>query len=697
MNSDVVPQKKFDTFEWIIGGSITLGVLGLYISTLAPTVLEADAGEFQFVPWLPGIAHPTGYPLYILLGWLWTHLVPVGEVAWRMNLLSAVFAAIAVGLTYVISRQLLDITLPDTPAPARRITAGVVATTFAVTPTFWSQAIIAEVYALHTLFVVVILWLALKFRGPSSHRSGKFLASTFGLGLTHHLTTILLLPALVLFLWAIRNSFANKKGEYNFVGQETLKQLIIYGLLFVAPILLYLYLPLIAPSTPYTTLTLSDTQTLTLYDNSPQGFFKHVTGSVFAGQLQPTAVGLERFHLAWQLLRQQVGWIGIILASLGVITLWQKRQSDLLLLTGVTFLAFVGFNLIYFIGDVFVLFIPAWLVICLWLGIGALGLTQWLVVSFVHRKMSPDQYLVFKRMQAQLGQRVQRIAISGLSLFFFGLPLTLVITQMFDINQNNNFATTRRWQEILAEPIPKSAILLSNDRNEIMPMWYYQYVEGRRPDLLGLFPLIVSDPEYTNIGRVLDQALASGRPVYFIKPMDGLELKANIAPKGTLFQAIGNNTRPSNPVNITLPEVSVPSSTGDNVKETVRLLGYDLSSTKIVPGDEITVTLYWQTVQELAIDYTSYVHLITENGQGVAQSDHRPGGDIYPSSYWQIGEILHDVHTFSVPPNISGGVYRLRVGMYYQPEPGVIEGMGNGTEIGSIAIRVAIDDDAKQS
>ena len=99
----------------------------------------------------------------------------------------------------------------------------------------------------------------------------------------------------------------------------------------------------------------------------------------------------------------------------------------------------------------------------------------------------------------------------------------------------------------------------------------------------------------------------------------------------------------------------------------------------------------------LAIDYTSYVHLISKEGQGIAQSDHRPGGDIYPSSYWQVGEVLRDVHTFSVPGDVSDGNYRLRVGMYYQPEPDVIEGMGNGTEIGIIAIRIAINDNAKQS
>ncbi|HXV44799.1 MAG TPA: DUF2723 domain-containing protein, partial [Anaerolineae bacterium] len=110
--------------DWAIGAGLVLSAFGLYISTLAPTVLEADGGEFQFVPWLPGIAHPTGYPLYVLLGWLWAHLLPVGEVAWRMNLLSAVLAAATVGLTYAVARQMLDATLPATPFSSRIAAAG---------------------------------------------------------------------------------------------------------------------------------------------------------------------------------------------------------------------------------------------------------------------------------------------------------------------------------------------------------------------------------------------------------------------------------------------------------------------------------------------------------------------------------------------------------------------------------------------
>lgn len=705
MKVSIQPQSR--VIDRAIGSGLALAAFGLYLATLAPTVLEADGGEFQFVPWLPGIAHPTGYPLYILLGWLWTHLLPIGEVAWRMNLLSAVLAAAAVGLTYTVARQMLDRTLHDTPLPARIIAAVMAAATFAVSHTFWSQALIAEVYALHALFVAALLGLALSyvFSNPGSIPSdaweisrfarndirSKLLALTLGLSLTHHRTIVLLLPALVLFLLTANRTPTQSLpllGGGQGGGPRSMvsgRFLLTHTALLVGPLLLYLYLPLIAPSTPYATLNLSETQRLVLYDNSWQGFWRHSMGSVFSGELKPGAAGLDRLELTWQLLRQQVGWVGVILALAGLMTLWQRRQGALLLLTGLSSVVFVAFNLIYFIGDVFVLFVPLWLFVCLWLGLGSLGLAHWLAQYFVQSKTgSVNSSPGFEAMEKRLGQRIYHFVTLSLAALGLLLPAVLLATRYPELDQSHNSAARERWQAILAEPLPEGAILLSNDRNEIMPLWYYQYVEGRRPDVLGLFPLIVPEPAYANVGRVLDQALASGRPVYLIKPMTGLEIKAGLSPAGSLFRATPHQAPPAHLLNLKLPEITLSAS--PSVTETITLLGYDLSPAKIHPGTAFTVTLHWQASQPLSLDYTSYVHLVNSNGQGLTQSDHRPGGDFYPSHYWQTGEIVRDPHLLTVPAAIPPGEYRLRVGMYDQPEPGVFKSMGTGVEIGTLLL-----------
>jgi hypothetical protein len=681
MSNHITNHKLAKWGDWVAGLVLTLIALLVYGFTLAPTVLPADAGEFQFVSWLPGIAHPTGYPLYTMLGWLWTHIFPIGQVAWRMNLLSAIFAAVAVGVTYGVARQLVNKTLPDTPLPARIVAALIAAATFAITPTFWSQAIIAEVYALHALLVVLILWLTLLTGTAADAASwpAKLLTLTFGLGLTHHRTTILLLPAVILFL--IISDRKNPSPSRPVAVK--IKLALIHAALFVVPLLLYLYLPLIAPTTPYANLSLSTTQTLTLYDNSFHGFWQHITGSVFAGELQPDAVGMARLALVWQLLLQQIGWIGLGLAMIGVITLTLRRQYDLLLLTGLAALSFVAFNLIYFIGDVFVLFIPVWLVMCLWIGVGSLGLAHWLAGIFVRQKTRPREGpATFARMERQLAQRVYRLLVVALlSIGLVGYVVALGVKNS-TVDQSDNTATRERWQDIMAESLPANAILMSNDRNEMMPMWYYQYVEQWRPDLIGLFPLIVTDPAYANVGRVLDEALASSRPVYFIKPMDGLSLKANLTPTGTLVLAQPVNPTPAHSVDLVLPEIAV----NEGQTETIKIWGYDGPAGPVKSGDVIDITLYWQPVQNLTANYSSFVHLINNNGQGITQSDHRPGGDFYPSSLWQPGEILRDQHSLILPDDLPAGTYQYQIGMYIQPDPGVIRGMGGGLEIGLLVV-----------
>jgi hypothetical protein len=96
--------------------------------------------------------------------------------------------------------------------------------------------------------------------------------------------------------------------------------------------------------------------------------------------------------------------------------------------------------------------------------------------------------------------------------------------------------------------------------------------------------------------------------------------------------------------------------------------------------------LYWQPVQPLSQDYTSYIHLIDDAGRGLSQSDQMPGGVFHPTRNWQVGELLHDRHTLVIPRDARPGLYRLRAGMYHQPEPGVILGMGD-VEIGLLAVK----------
>jgi hypothetical protein len=256
----------------------------------------------------------------------------------------------------------------------------------------------------------------------------------------------------------------------------------------------------------------------------------------------------------------------------------------------------------------------------------------------------------------------------------FALPLMLLLTRYPEVDQSRNTLAREAWQEILAADLPPNSILLSNDRNEIMPLWYYQYVEKRRPDWLGLFPLITTDPEVANIGRLLDQALAANRPVFLVKPMDGLQLKADLTPlkplpHAQLVAAAPAKLTPDRPLPLEFAGI-------------LTIIGYD----EALSDNQLTVTLYWQPqTGSIPVDYTSFVHLVDAGGNGLAQSDALPGGVYYPTSLWQPGETLRDQHRLTIPSTLPPGDYTLITGLYRLVN-GQIEPLGSPQTLGQITI-----------
>jgi len=688
----------------IIAITLALFSLALYAGTAAPTVLTADGGEFQFVPYIAGIAHPTGYPLYTMLGWLWSHVLPFGDVAYRMNLFSALWAAVAVTLLYITSIIFLHLVSPNIPQGTLYISALVATATFAVSQTFWSQAIMAEVYSLNAFFVILIFYLLLRWemaRGEEEVTDKTrqlatcllLVTFTYGLSLTHHRTMLLLAPAVVVFLWltgmetrptvaaGMETRPTATGGRMIHDGKFALKVLLV----LLLPLLLYLYIPWRAPFTPYLYLPLSADKELVLYQNTPRGFFNLVMGQMFRGELGYRTETLTRLRMAAGLLRDQFGLVGMALGLLGVLRLAFGRRWALLALTGLTYLANVVFTLVYFIGDIFVLFIPSYLVFALWLALGAATLGERVGEGIVRWKGTAMRYGPWEEGYQKMISGIRSMVSLATVIPLCILPLTLLSRNYPQIDQSHNYEIRDRWQEILAEPLPWRAILVSNDRDEIMPLWYYQFVDGRRPDLNGLFPRIVPEPTYENIVRLVDDILATGRPIYLIKEMPGLEIKYRFEPFGSLVKVVG-------PAVTKAPDHSQRVS----LSKEVLLIGYDqeprttndrncgIAVLSPRPGGELRVTLYWQTQGELEGIYSSFVHLVDEEGHRVAGSDQQPGGQFYPTDLWQLGEILRDEHVFTVPAETPPGRYRLLVGMYSYPS---LELLGESVFIGQIEIK----------
>jgi hypothetical protein len=220
-------------------------------------------------------------------------------------------------------------------------------------------------------------------------------------------------------------------------------------------------------------------------------------------------------------------------------------------------------------------------------------------------------------------------------------------------------------------------VLVSDDRNDIMPLWYLQYVEGRRPDLLGLFPLIT--PDQPTIGPVLDLALGTGRPVYLIKDMPGIEVKVEVTEETGIGAGLQRVWGPA-----VRGEPDHPRD--DRLADALMLAGYDRLPSNPAPGDVLQVDLYWQPLRPLARRYHTYVHLVDAGGQAIAQKDQQPGGVYYPTTLWQPGERLLDTHLLQVPAGAPPGVYHLVAGAYAFAPDGTLEPLGQPLDLGSLTI-----------
>ncbi len=623
----------------LIPCALALASFALYLCTLAPDVVDADGGELQFAAWNFGFVHPTGYPLYLILGGLFQHLVPIGNPAYRLNLFTALTAALAVATLYLAANEL-------TRARGAAILA---AASFALTRTFWYDASAAETYALHAFFIALLIYLALRWQSEPSARKLTAFCFAFGLALTHHRSIVLWVPAFALF-FAVSSFEFQVPRPTSHVSRFTHHRLpppasrLLPLAACLLPLLLYLYIPLRAPVSPYYTLALAPGREVILYDNSLAGFINYVLGRTFQSEIGWDAVSVARLAAFPQLLLDQFGVLGVALGFIGLGAMMWRREWVRLALLATGFIATILFASLYHIGDIFHYYIPAYLVWAIWIGMAV----AWMWSN---------------------GIRNTHYAIqSAYCVLWVGIVASQFVLNLPYADRSRETQHREQWTRILSARVPPNAILVSNDRDEMMPLWYIQYVENARRDVLGLFPLITPAPEHANIARLTDSVLDTRRPVFFIKAMSGIEIKYRLEQNDALWRVTA--------------QPRAPQQTSDAVlANRVRVLGYDASR----ETDELRVAIYWSPLARLDRDYTTFVHLLDARGNKVAQGNDQPvGGSFYPTSLWQVGEVLRDEFVIPLPSNLAHDTYRLSVGMYSQPDG---EMLGEPAIVGVVEIK----------
>jgi hypothetical protein len=474
----------------LAGVGVALFVFVLYLRTLAPTVLPYDSPALLDVPMLQmqvcvlGITHPTGYPSYVMLSHLFTYL-PVGDCAYRANLASAVYAALAVLVVfaagYLLSRRV--------------VAAAAAALAFGVGGTLWSQAVMAEVYTLNALFVALTLFVLLLWRERRRDRYLLLSAFLVGLSMTNHLTSGLLLPASLLFV-----ALVDRRKLVD------VKLMLKSGGLFLLGLTPYLYLPLrSATGAPFKA-------------NNPTNFERfwyvvsggNLRGTFFSfGPAElPDRLAFYYGHLVgdfhWGLLA--AGIVGFV-----ALLLWDRAAAALL---GFLFAGWVFYSIENDILDIELYFIPTYLVLALAMAVGfGLLLTE-----------AEDLLARFRR--------VPKGAVLGaLSVALLLLPMPGVGAAYARNDMSEDYRGREIIEDVAENAKPNATIL---HRRNIL--WYMVLVEERRRDLTLIDPFWHNrDISYTDIVWPADVDLATANRRFGTDDFTGVTAAEIAAEKGPVY------------------------------------------------------------------------------------------------------------------------------------------------------------------
>jgi hypothetical protein len=427
------------TADWFLCLLMALILSFAYGQTLAPGITwannGADSGDLVAATVTLGVAHPSGYPSYLLLAGLFQWL-PFGEPALRSNLFALCCALLSVLVLYAVLRLLL-------PAAAwsARFAAALAALSLGVSPLFWSQAVIAEVHSLNALLSTLLLFgtlVILRSNGSAGNHLfwGQGLLAGFALG--NHLT-IGLLAACCLPL----SNLSRATGQRLRAGIAQLLGL-------VTGLLVYLYLPLRAATAP------------AINWGNPvdwAGFWWVVSGQPY----RDLVFGLPAEFLpqriaAWAaLLIQQFGAVGLTL-GIGGLLYGKSTRPDFVGLTLLPAGGYSLFALAYDSADSYAYLLPFYLLFAIWIGLGIQALL------------------------AALLQYQPKLAFAAaLSLgLIMSRPLAATATRV-DASQDRR---AMRYAESVLQTAPPDALVVTRGDLDTFPLWYYHSALGQRSDLV---------------------------------------------------------------------------------------------------------------------------------------------------------------------------------------------------------------------
>lgn len=484
--------------ELVCAGIVFFVALVLYSWTLAPTVTLVDSGELIVVARFLGVAHPPGFPLWIMLAHL-ASLVPLGSVASRINFASALFGALASAMLTLVVAELMMVASyltaskrrPRKKRQSRRAVPYAIGEDkdedsgigrllvlapalgsgllMAFSRTLWSYATVAEVYTLNTLLIVIILFLMLRWRrriiedrrrtgtaanaghnAPAVTAHDVFIyagALVFGLALgVHHVTVALMLPALAVIVY-------RTEGLRFFRDRRLVSAALISVGTLVA---VYTYLPLAASRVPV--ISWGNPRSLEeiwwhITGRQYQVFFSYAPKEMGEHFLEFGRMALREFGLLWMPL-------ALVLAIAGFGSVFKRDRTTFWFLS-LLVSADLAYALSYSIAeDKDAYYLPAFISIAIAAGFGL----RWLI------QLGLSKAVLTKR--AYLAAALPVLLVSAIAL-----------AGNWPFNNRRHYFIAHDYVENLLSAIEPNGLLLTFDWQVASPMLYAQEVEQRRRDV----------------------------------------------------------------------------------------------------------------------------------------------------------------------------------------------------------------------
>jgi hypothetical protein len=603
-----------------LASALSVAVFAAYLGTLAPGVLGGDAGELQFVSPILSLTHPTGYPFLVLVNNLWSQVVPIGSVAWRLSLLNAIFASLAIGSLVLIGRLVTGSAL-----------AGAVGALFlAFSPIYWSQATGTDKYTLNALFQAAVILAAIWWARTRDERSLMLLAFLYGLSLTNHRAMLLTAPALLVFVllhgWRPRSA----------------PKVLLLGLLMLAPLMLYLYVPWAGSrGLPPGTWPVG----------TPADVLEFFLDRGYTSQIQIDGGTSARLLEFWRVSVMQLGPLGLILGLIGAVWMLIRQRAIFVLVSLIlapNLLAAANYLLPsnYAIPRFWVFFIPVYLCWAIFIGVG------------LQRMLSLTQLI-----QLRTPLRFALIGVASLALLAGGAlvwgPAGVAQARAHRSAETldgyrqdlQRGALADRFARLSLQEVAPEAIIVA-DWEQSTPLWYMQYVEGIRRDVLIRYPM-------ERLEQTLNDAALAQRSVYITRALPGVERLAVTSSVGPLIQIRGSSLD-----SLTNVGQLVDASLGDSAK----LLGATYLSGDLRVGGVLPMVLYWQALDVPREDASVSVRLVNQAGEDVAQSDvPHPVLGTSPMHAWPTGALVGDYHELAISNRLAPGEYRVEALLYRGP------------------------------